>query len=183
MAHLGFIRDKLDVKFLILYLMARVAAPIDLATLTDLALCDEGVDYFLLTQSAAELVETGHLTLEGERYAITEKGRKNGEICEGSLPYSVRCKCDRNLAVLNARLRRQAQVCARIFPREQEDGFTVQMTFSDEHGPLLDLSCFAPTQEQGERLSRGFQANPEKFYHTVLSALLEHGSETEATHE
>ena len=31
MPRFGFIHDKLDIKFLILYIMARVAAPIDLA--------------------------------------------------------------------------------------------------------------------------------------------------------
>ena len=31
---MGFIHDKLDIKFLILYLMARVAGPVDFTTLT-----------------------------------------------------------------------------------------------------------------------------------------------------
>lgn len=48
MPQFGFIRDKLDVKVLVLYLAARVAAPIDFATLTDLCMCDEGVDYFMV---------------------------------------------------------------------------------------------------------------------------------------
>ena len=34
MARYGFIHDKLDIKFLILYFMARVAAPIDFPTLS-----------------------------------------------------------------------------------------------------------------------------------------------------
>ena len=46
MARFGFIHDKLDIKLLILYIMDRVAAPIDFATLTDLSMCDSGVDYF-----------------------------------------------------------------------------------------------------------------------------------------
>ena len=70
--------------------MARVAAPIDLPTLTDLTLCDEGVDYFDFAEAVAELVDTDHLTHADDRYAITEKGKRNGGICESSLPYSVR---------------------------------------------------------------------------------------------
>lgn len=86
MARVGFIHDKLDIKFLILYIMSRVAAPIDMPTLADLTMCDEGVDYFDFAEAAAELVSTEHLLLEDERYSITEKGRKNGAICESSLP-------------------------------------------------------------------------------------------------
>ena len=114
----GFIHDKLDIKFLILYLMARVASPVDFATLADLTFCDDGVEYFDFAASVAELVETGHLQLEGERYTITEKGRRNGKICESSLAFSVRRKCDRNLARVNGVLRRDAQVRAEILPRE-----------------------------------------------------------------
>ena len=46
MSRTGFIHDKLDIKFLILYLMARVASPVDFATLADLTFCDDGVEYF-----------------------------------------------------------------------------------------------------------------------------------------
>ena len=59
MARVGFIHDKLDIKFLILYIMSRVAAPIDMPTLADLTMCDEGVDYFDFAEAAAELVSTG----------------------------------------------------------------------------------------------------------------------------
>ena len=71
MARYGFIHDKLDIKFLVLYLMARVAAPIDFATLTELTMCDEGVDYFEFAESVSEMVETEHLTLTEGLYAIS----------------------------------------------------------------------------------------------------------------
>lgn len=116
MGRQGFIHDKLDIKFLVLYLMSRVASPIDLSELTDLTFCDDGVDYFDFAESVAELVETGHLTLENDLYAITEKGIRNGKICESSLAFSVRQKCDRNLSKLNAVLRRNAQVRSETLP-------------------------------------------------------------------
>ena len=120
MARLGFIHDKLDIKFLILYLMARVAAPVDFTTLAELSFCDEGVSYFEFAESLAELVKTEHLCLEEERYSITEKGRRNGSVCESNLAYSVRRKCEANLARVNTVLRRDAQV--RTESEEGEDG-------------------------------------------------------------
>ena len=56
MGQTGFIHDKLDIKFLVLYLMARVASPVDFATLADLTFCDDGVEYF-------DSVSYTHLTL------------------------------------------------------------------------------------------------------------------------
>ncbi len=171
MARYGFIHDKLDIKFLILYLMARVAAPIDLSDLTELAMCDGGVDYFQLAEAAAELVETGHLTLEDGRYAITEKGRRNGAACESSLPYSVKRRCSGALSRLNSVLRRNAQVRGEVAARP-EGGFTVRLTLDDDSGSLLAMELFCPTQEQADRLTQGFKARPERVYNEVLSVLL-----------
>ena len=55
MSRPGFIHDKLDIKLLVLYIMSRVVAPIEFATLTDLVLCDDGIDYFDYAECVAEL--------------------------------------------------------------------------------------------------------------------------------
>jgi len=168
----GFIHDKLDIKFLILYIMARVAAPIDFPTLTDLTMIDEGVDYFEFAEAVPELVETGHLTCEENRYAITDKGRKNGAECENSLPYSVRTKCDEKLAALNSALRREAQVRAQVLPRD-DGGYTLRLALNDDGGNLLTVELFCPSQEQAETLAAAFQARPEQIYNSILELLLQ----------
>ena len=52
----GFIHDKLEIKFLILYITARVIEPIPFDTVWDLAMCDEGVDYFDFAECLSDLV-------------------------------------------------------------------------------------------------------------------------------
>lgn len=170
MPRYGFIHDKLDVKFLILYLMARTEGAISFATLTDLSMCDDGVDYFMFSQAVSELVESEHLQVTDDLYSITEKGRKNGSVCESSLPFSVRQRCDRNLAKLNAKLRFEAQVRAEIQPRES-DGFTVRLILDDHQDNLMTLELYSPTREQADRLATSFRACPDQIYRTVLSAL------------
>ena len=171
MARVGFIHDKLDIKFLVLYIMSRVVAPIDLATLTDLALCDQGVDYFEFASALYELVSTEHLLLEDDHYSITEKGRRNGAICESSLPYSVRVKCDKNVARLNSHLRRESQVRAEKAPRE--DGtFTLSLFLDDEHGNLLSLQLLVASEQQCDGLAQQFKAHPEQIYNGVLDVLM-----------
>ena len=170
MSRTGFIHDKLDIKFLILYLMARVASPVDFATLADLTFCDDGVEYFDFAASVAELVETGHLQLEGERYTITEKGRRNGKICESSLAFSVRRKCDRNLARVNGVLRRDAQVRAEILP-------TLRLILDDDKGNIMTLDMLTVSEEQAGQLAENFRAQPEKLYESILQTLLENQEE------
>lgn len=119
----------------------------DFATLADLTFCDDGVEYFDFAASVAELVETGHLQLEGERYTITEKGRQQGKICESSLAFSVRRKCDRNLARVNGVLRRDAQVRAEILPRE-DSGVTLRLILDDDKGNIMTLDMLTVSEEQ-----------------------------------
>ena len=46
----GFIRDKLEIKFLILYIAARVAEPLPLEGMQELTMCDDGIDYFAFSE-------------------------------------------------------------------------------------------------------------------------------------
>ena len=152
MSRTGFIHDKLDIKFLVLYLMARVAAPVDFPTLADLTFCDDGVEYFDFAESVAELVDTEHLTLEDEKYSITDKGRRNGKICESSLAFSVRRKCDQNLARVNGVLRRDAQVRTELLPRE-DGGVTLRLILDDDKGNIMTLDMLTDSPDQADRLT------------------------------
>ena len=42
----GFIHDKLEIKFLILYIAARVSEPLPPEGMQELTMCDDGIDYF-----------------------------------------------------------------------------------------------------------------------------------------
>ncbi len=170
MARQGYIHDKLDLKMLELYLLARAAGPIAPDVLTDLVRRHEGVNYFEFTEATAELVNTGHLVRTEEGYLITEKGRTKSAACESSLPYSVRRRCAQDLAPVNAALRRNAQVRGEKLYKE-DGSITVRMTLDDDGGNLLTIELLCPTEEQADRLIAGFRAKPEQVYNDVLEAL------------
>lgn len=174
MAQHGFIHDKLDLKMLELYLLARAAGPIAPDTLTDLVRRHEGVNYFEFTEATAELVKTGHLIQTEEGYLITDKGRTNSAACESSLPYSVRRRCAQDLAPVNAALRRNAQVRGEK-NRNSDGSVTARMTLDDDSGNLLTIELLCPSEEQADRLIAGFRAKPEQVYNDVLEALSAEG--------
>lgn len=171
MSPVGFIQSDLDLKLLVLYIMARVASPITFLQLLDLALCDAGVDYFSLTQAVDHMVTTGQLSKDEEdRYTITEKGRRNSEICESSLPYSVRMHCDENLVKVNEALRLDAQVQSKVL--DNGDGTcTLQLRFNDVTTPLLDLALLVPGPEQAIAMSQRFREDPAGLYHAIIGLL------------
>ena len=111
MGRVGFIQDKLEIKFLILYVAARLIEPVPFEAMQELTMCDDGIDFFDFSECLSNLVESQHLTLSDDGlYAITEKGLHNGAICESSLPYSVRLRADKNITIYNQKLKRRAQI-------------------------------------------------------------------------
>ena len=167
----GFIHDKLEIKFLILYITARVIEPIPFDTVWDLAMCDEGVDYFDFAECLSDLVRTEHLTLSADGlYAITDKGLRNSRICESSLPYSVRLRTDKNVAEYNRRLLRRNQVQSRVIPREN-GSYVVELRLRDDVDSILHLELTAATEAMARDLADRFRQDPEGVYTRLLSAL------------
>lgn len=170
MSPVGFIQSELDLKLLVLYIMANTAGPITFLQLLELALCDAGVDYFSLTQAVEHMVETGQLSKEEDRYAITDKGRRNSEICESSLPYSVRMHCDENLVKVNEALRREAQVQTDVL--DNEDGTcTLRLRFNDVGSPMLTADLLVPDRTQALAMANRFQEDPAGLYHSIIGLL------------
>ena len=158
MAGHGFIQNKLEIKFLILYITTRVIQPIPFDTVLDLTMCDDGIGYFDFSECLNDLVKTGHLTLsEDGLYSITDKGIRNSQICESSLPYSVRLRCDKNISIINRKL-----------------------NLDDDMGSVMDLKLMVVREDMAKVLSERFMKAPEKLYSKVMDLLLTDDEEEES---
>ena len=90
MRRLGFIHDMMDVKVLILFVMARVNYPVTIQQLYELCYQDECLSYFDVCTAVPEMVTSGHLkTAENDCYEITEKGREDGANTADSIAFTV----------------------------------------------------------------------------------------------
>ena len=157
MQRLGFIHDMLDVKVLILFVMARVNYPVDTQQIYELCYQDDCLSYFDVCTALPEMVTSGHLKqVENECYEITEKGREDGATTENSIAYTVRQRAENAVARFNRQIRRSSFVKTQILPRENGD-FSVIMSLDDEVGNLMTLELLAPNQRQAIRLSKLFE--------------------------
>ena len=98
---------------------------------------------------------------------------RNGQICESSLPYSVRLAADKNITVFNQKLRRRAQIRSEITPRPNGT-YTVSLAFCDEQdSPLLKMELMVPKEVMAKDLADRFRKNTEQLYASVINALFE----------
>ena len=179
MQRLGFIHDMLDVKVLILFVMARVNYPVDTQQIYELCYQDDCLSYFDVCTALPEMVSSGHLKqVENECYEITEKGREDGATTENSIAYTVRQRAENAVARFNRQIRRSSFVKTQILPRENGD-FSVIMSLDDEVGNLMTLEVLAPNQRQAIRLSKLFEKKAEAVYNLTMAELLDDEDEAD----
>ena len=168
----GFIREKIEIKILILFILSHMREPVTFDVLTELTMCDDGISYFDFAESVAELVRTEHLLLEENKYSLTPKGMRNGEITESSLPYSVRMKAEAGAAGLRAALSRNSMIKTSR-DCDPEGSFTVKLSLSDGVGDIVIMELFAANEQQAHALENGFRKNAEKVYNALIRMILQ----------
>ena len=173
MKRLGFIHDMMDVKVLILFVMARVSYPVNTQEIYELCYQDDCLSYFDLCTAIPEMVETGHLReVEGQKYEITEKGRDAGSLTEDSIAYTVKQRAENAVAKYNRQIRRSSFIKTQVIPRDTGD-YSVVMSLDDEAGNLMTLELMAPDQRQAVRLSKLFEKKAENVYNLTMAELLD----------
>lgn len=179
MQRLGFIHDMLDVKVLILFVMARVSYPVTVQQMYELCYQDDCLSYFDICTAVPEMVKSGHLReMENEYYEITDKGKADGSLTEDSIAYTVRCKAENAVSRFNRQIRRSSFVKTQIIQRENGD-YSVIMALDDEIGNLMTLELLAPNQRQAVRLSKLFEKKAENIYNLTMAELLDDEAESE----
>ncbi|MGI5976415.1 MAG: DUF4364 family protein [Candidatus Limivicinus sp.] len=175
MDRFGFIHGELDIKILILFVLRRLPGVVDPETLMDLCQCDSGVGYFDYSDCLSDLVETEHVEERDGGYIITEKGARNADAVESSLPYSVRTKAERLIAPIQERMRRAAMIKARH--EETDGGLFVNLAMSDGKGEIINLRLLCADEKQAKLMEKNFRRSAEKYYQQFVALLSEEESE------
>ncbi|MDO5401531.1 MAG: DUF4364 family protein [Eubacteriales bacterium] len=169
----------LDVKFLILYVMARVSYPVNMQQIYELCYQDDCLSYFDVCTAIPEMVKSGHLMeVDQDSYEITEKGRADGSLTEDSIAFTVRQRAETAVSRFNRQIRRSSFVKTQLIPRDTGD-VSVVMSLDDEKSNLMTLEMMAPNQRQAVDLCRRFEKKAENVYNLILTELLSDDDEEE----
>ena len=179
MQRLGFIHDMMDVKVLILFVMARVNYPVNIQQIYELCYQDDCLSYFDVCTAVPEMVRSGHLkAVEDDCYVITDKGRADGSLTEDSVAFTVKQRADNAVARFNRQIRRSSFVKTQIIPQEGGE-CSVIMALDDEMGNLMTLELMAPNQRQAVRLGKLFEKKAEAIYNLTMAELLDEEEEAD----
>ncbi len=172
MDNYGFVREKLDIKVLILFILKRLPAPVSQDLLTELTMIDNATNYFDYIECLSELEKSGHVLLTDDKYSITPKGVRNGTEMEDHVPFTVRNKALAGIERASKILERESLI--RTAQEEKpEGGLTVSLSLSDRFGELLHVDILAANQEQAGEMERRFKKNAESLYLRIAALLTE----------
>ena len=167
----GFIRDMLDVKVLVLYVMSRAEKPLTVQEIYALCYQDDRLTYFDVCEAVPQLAANGNLheTADG-CYEITEKGRENAEITAESVAVTVRERAKAAVERFNLEQSRSGRVRTEVL--ERESGVVALLELRDEKGALMTMELAAPDKKQARKLAAAFHHCAEQIYSAVLEDLL-----------
>ncbi|MBQ1955017.1 MAG: DUF4364 family protein [Clostridia bacterium] len=173
---LGYIRDKLDLKYLLLFVLSSVNEPLGMDDVVEAALTDGAITYFDASDAFYELVESGHIEQKGEDsgsalYVISERGRGIINSSEKRLPQSVRRDAQKAALTAAAKRKRDSLISCETVPRD--DGtFTTRLSMKDDDGDIITMELMVVSRSQGQLIESNFRANAEVIYGAVLNAIL-----------
>jgi len=171
MAEHGFIRDMLDVKVLILYVMDHAEKPMNVQSIYELCYQDDRLTYFDVCEAVPQLIASGHLCEPEEGlYEITEKGRENVAITGDSVAFTVRESARAAVEHFNRERDRSGKVFTEVL--ENDGQFSVLMELRDEVGKLMSMELAAPSKKQARKLAAAFHTCAEQIYGAVMEDLL-----------
>lgn len=174
----GFIQDMLDVKVLILFVMAKISAPASLQKIYELCYQDDRLSYFDVSVAVPQMVQSGHLErLKDDTYRITDKGRENEEVTRDAIAYPVMQRALTAVRRYNDQLQRKGLIETDVKRQEQGD-YLALLTLRDDAGVLMRLELSAPTLSQARGLARAYEQQADSLYQMLLTRLLEKAGQT-----
>ena len=171
-ANRGFIREKLDIKILLLFILDKLPRPVKAVTLSELALFDGGFGWFEYTDCLDELVRSGHVQECEGAFAITDQGRSSVSVVGSSLPYSVRARAERLTAPVAAAMLRSSMIETAV-DTAAAGMPAVSLRLSDTTGELMALRLSVPDEAMGQEICRRFSADAETLTARIIALLTE----------
>ena len=170
---LGGLRNMLEIKILVCYMLSRVKEPMSRKQLCD-CFQENGLVNFFDTNAAIDDLLNQKMLKEEEYQnetclTTTEAGKDNAQTLETTLSTTLR---ERSVnAALKVLARAKAEREVKVDITKTETGYTVTFKIDGLGENLLTLSLYASDILQAEQLRENFLNNPAEAYSGIIELL------------
>lgn len=163
------------VQILLAYFLKRIDQLCTPNQLREIATGEDIVNYFDYVAAIEAMLSNGTLEVtetDGtEYYRLTQKGEEGAEDFKKQVPKSIRDRIYASGLRLFAKLKNERDITFDITP--QEEGYNVHCLCTDGSLTLMDISLYAPDEEQARFIKSKIQMNPTDLYCKIMDYIIE----------
>ena len=167
----GGLTNSTEIRLLLCYLVKN-AGPITRAEIENALMEEALVNYFEIGSCLDDIAKQQLVVVDGDRYTITDKGRKVAQELAYDLPSSVREKAVAAVLRSQTWTRKEAEYSARI--REKADGHcSVRCQVKALDSELFCLDIGTPDRLSAELVKKQFILKGNEIYQMLITKLTE----------
>lgn len=175
MKHFYIIKDALEIKLIVLYVLKESPVPLTNAQLTHIALSSAEINFFEVYQALEFLILAGEVYTYKSMdntivYQLTDEGKQTASHFYMRIPLEVREYIATEMDDMFSELRKAKQLTAIPVPLGHNE-FAAKCQICDNDLPLLEMSFYAGSLDNAKKICKRFKAEHSLIYDTLLSML------------
>ena len=164
-------------KLLLLYLIDKMDFPLSNAQISQFAMEEKLMDYFILQQSLADMVQNGYLEKSQDnnttRYAVTDEGITALEHLEKHIRGDLRARINKYVAENRKSVKKEFEITANYFYDHDNREFIVKCGLYEDETMLMEINVSVVTREQAKLICKNWKDNVNQLYGNIISELVQ----------
>jgi predicted transcriptional regulator len=144
--------------------------PITDEQLSKIILDNKLMNYFYLKQYVDELVESGFVEIEEEKYFITEKGIEILKLFFTRIPFETRQKIDEYILLNKEKIKQESQYIATYY-KKAENQYIANCKVVENGIVLIELNINVVNSEQAKLICDNWKQKSQDVYAYIIKAL------------
>jgi len=167
---------KIEGKLLLLYLIEKMDIPLSGGQISQFALAEDYMDYFVLQQNLSEMTKSGFLDKSQDnnntRYTILDKGIEVLEYFEKRIPQEIRNKINKYVYDNRKTIKKDYEITANYFLDHSNNEFIVKCGVYEDETMLMELTISVVSREQAKTICANWKESVKTLYGEIMTKLM-----------
>lgn len=173
------INDNVMLQYMILFTLTEADRHVTHKQLTGLILDNFNIEFADFQIALTNLIETGHIRSFAideltTVYELLPKGKEANSFFERNIPIYIREPIKEIIPRFFREEEERRSVKAELLPINREE-FSVKCGVYDRNTPLMELTVYAGTRENANKMLKYYNENTEKIYKSVIETMTDCG--------
>ena len=172
-------------KLILLYLIDKMEIPLSNTQISQFALGENIMNYFMLQECLADMVKKNYLEATSDnnatRYMLLEQGFQTLELFEKHIPAHLRNKMNKYVLENRKSIKKDYETTANYFKDISTGDFTVKCGIYEDDNMLMEINVSVVSRDHAKLICNNWKTNLNTLYGDILSKLITKPEKSEET--